>query len=135
MPDGSKFIGDNLPTGCAATMSIPEELPSSHQPRGDDGLSKTAADGRMLIERSESERKADQDREDALRSPRDSRGRIKRSSSARSRFLVAHGLTRTPPGCQIDHIVPPAKRGPDVLANMQLLCGETLREKEATELR
>jgi hypothetical protein len=50
-------------------------------------------------------------------------------------FLLAHGLTRTPPGCQIGHTVPLAKGGADVPANMQLLCGEGLREKEATELR
>lgn len=46
---------------------------------------------------------------------------------------MAHA--RTPPGCEVDHIVPLAKGGADVPANMQLLGGEALREKEATELR
>lgn len=54
--------------------------------------------------------------------PRDSHGRIKRSSSARRRFLKAHGLKRTPKGCQVDHVVPLSKAGKDSASNMQLLC-------------
>jgi hypothetical protein len=45
------------------------------------------------------------------------------------------GLTRTPPGCQVDHLIPLAKGGPDVPAKMQIFCGEALRDKEAPELR
>jgi 5-methylcytosine-specific restriction endonuclease McrA len=71
----------------------------------------------------------EESRKETTHVPRDNHGRIKRSSSARD------GLTRTPPGCQVDHIIPPVKGGADVPANMQLLCGEALREKEATELR
>jgi hypothetical protein len=77
----------------------------------------------------------EESRKETTHVPRDNHGRIKRSSSARERLLLAHGLTRTPPGCQVDHIIPPVKGGADVPANMQLLCGEALREKEATELR
>jgi hypothetical protein len=39
------------------------------------------------------------------------------------------------PGCQVDHIVPLAKCGPDAPGKMQALCDEALREKEANELR
>jgi len=66
---------------------------------------------------------------------RDGRGRIKRSSSVRQRFLRSVGLTHTPSGCQVDHVIPLAKGGPDRTENMQLLCGQALRVKEATELR
>ena len=66
---------------------------------------------------------------------RDRRGRIQRSSSARRRFLKAQGLTRTPAGCQVDHVVPLAKGGADDPANMQLLCGAALEAKERTELK
>jgi 5-methylcytosine-specific restriction endonuclease McrA len=65
---------------------------------------------------------------------RDDLGGIKRSSTARRRFLRSRGLTYTPPGCQVDHVVPLAKGGADIPANMQLLCGEALRKKEASEL-
>jgi hypothetical protein len=43
--------------------------------------------------------------------PRDSHGRIKRSSSARRSFLKSKGLKTTPEGCQVDHVVPLAKGG------------------------
>ena len=74
---------------------------------------------------------------DALpsRVKRDRHGRIQRSSAVRRRFLKAHGLTHTPTGCQVDHIVPLAKGGADELANLQLLCGAALEEKERRELR
>jgi hypothetical protein len=135
MSDGSKFVGDNPPASCNTATSVSDETPSSPTPEITDALSKTAADGRKLIEQREAARKAEQTRESATHGTRDSQGRIKRSSSARKRFLLAHGLTRTPPGCQVDHVIPLAKGGPDVPANMQLLCGEPLREKETTELR
>ena len=66
---------------------------------------------------------------------RDSKGHIERSSAARMSFLRSNGLTHTPTGCQVDHIVPLAKGGADSPSNMQLLCGAALREKERTELR
>jgi 5-methylcytosine-specific restriction endonuclease McrA len=44
-------------------------------------------------------------------------------------------LKRTPKGCQVDHIKPLAKGGKDEPTNMQLLCGDALKQKEATELK
>lgn len=67
--------------------------------------------------------------------PRDSRGRIKRSSSARRTFLKSQGLTHTPRGCQVDHVTPLARGGADTPANMQLLCGDALKAKERRELK
>lgn len=58
---------------------------------------------------------------------------IKRSSAVRRAFLTQHGLTRTPKGCQVDHIQPLSCGGADALSNLQLLCGEALRQKERTE--
>jgi hypothetical protein len=66
---------------------------------------------------------------------RDSQGRIKRSSSARRAFLKSKGLSHTPLGCQVDHTIPLGKGGKDEPSNMQLLCGDALKAKEATELR
>jgi hypothetical protein len=136
MPDGSKFVGDNAPARCSTPTTVSDETPSSTKAEhDDDDLSEAAAQGRKLINKREAVRKKEEAREDTAHVSRDSQGRIKRNSSARERFLQAHGLTRTPPGCQVDHIVPLAKGGPDVPSNMQLLCGEALREKESTELR
>jgi hypothetical protein len=132
MPDGSKFIGDSPPADCIIT-SVSSESPGPPASQAD-ALSKTAAEGRKIIEQREAERTAGQARETTSRA-RNRPGQIVRSSSARRRFLQGLGLTRTPPGCQVDHVIPLAKGGPDVPANMQLLCDEALREKEATELR
>jgi HNH endonuclease len=67
--------------------------------------------------------------------PRDSHGRILRSSAARMRFLHMHHLTHTPRDCQVDHVKPLALGGADDPSNMQLLCGETLKAKEKSELQ
>jgi HNH endonuclease len=121
---------------CGAVTTVSDESPSSATTDHDDeNLSKAAADGRKLIDQREATRKKEETPEEAASLPRDSHGRIKRSWSARKRFLLAHGLIRTPPGRQVDHVVPLGKGGSDVPANMQLLCGEALREKEASELR
>ena len=61
---------------------------------------------------------------------RDSRGRIQRSSSERMKFLRSHGLTHTPPGMQVDHIVPLAKGGADTTANMQLIPKDSAKERD-----
>jgi hypothetical protein len=53
----------------------------------------------------------------------------------RETFLHQHGLTHTPKGCQVDHVVPLAKGGSDTIGNPQLLCGPALTAKEAQELR
>jgi hypothetical protein len=64
---------------------------------------------------------------------RDTRGKIKRSSSERMKFLKSHGLTRTPPGMQVDHIIPLSKGGADRASNMQLIPKDSLKERH--ELR
>ena len=56
-----------------------------------------------------------------------------RSGVERSRLLRAQGLKRTPPGCQVDHCVPLHCGGLDKRANMQLICGDLLKEKERVE--
>ncbi len=61
--------------------------------------------------------------------PRDSRGRIERSSSERQKFLKSQGLTHTPPGYQVDHIVPLSKGGQDKASNMQLIPKDSPKEK------
>ena len=65
--------------------------------------------------------------------PRDSKGRIKRNSSERRKFLKSQGLTHTPPNMQVDHIIPLSKGGCDCVENMQLIPKDS--EKERNELR
>jgi len=60
---------------------------------------------------------------------RDTRGKIKRSSTERVRFLKSHGLTRTPSGMQVDHIIPLSKGGADKASNMQLIPKDSLKER------
>lgn len=64
---------------------------------------------------------------------RDKNGRIKRNSAERRKFLKSQGLTHTPPGNQVDHIVPLAKGGEDKATNMQLIPKDS--EKEKNELK
>jgi len=64
---------------------------------------------------------------------RDARGRIKRSSSERRKFLRSLGLTHTPRGMHVDHIVPLAKGGQDKTSNMQLIRKDSSKERD--ELR
>ncbi len=50
--------------------------------------------------------------------------KVDRSQSAKSEFLRQRGLTKTPPGYQIDHVQPLNKGGADTPQNMQLLTKE-----------
>jgi len=49
------------------------------------------------------------------------------------KFLKSKGLTHTPKGYQVDHIVPLAKGGADKAENMQLIPKDS--EKERNELK
>lgn len=60
---------------------------------------------------------------------RDRRGRIQRSSSERMKFLRSLGLIHTPPGMQVDHIVPLSKGGADKTWNMQLIPKDSAKER------
>lgn len=114
-PAGMLYFGDRPPAGST--------LVGTTQSLG------TTGGGDVKPARKKRVRRAAASRE------RDRHGRLRRSSAARMHFLRSHGLTRTPRGCQVDHVVPLAKGGADSPANMQLLCGASLREKESNELR
>jgi hypothetical protein len=59
--------------------------------------------------------------------PRDDKGRIKRSTTARAEFMRLHkcpstvGATATCPGWAVDHVIPLAVGGIDAPVNMQWL--------------
>lgn len=61
---------------------------------------------------------------------RDSHGRIKRSSSARSEFKRQMGYPHGRKGYVIDHIIPLACGGPDAPSNMQW---QTIQEAKAKD--
>src|SRR3989338_46433 len=60
---------------------------------------------------------------------RDKHGKIKRSGNERRKFLKSKGLTHTPEGYKVDHIIPLAKGGKDKTRNMQLIPKGSLKEK------
>jgi|CXWL01.1.fsa_nt_gi hypothetical protein len=68
--------------------------------------------------------------------PRDARGRIARSASAKAQFKQAHpcpanGQRRGAcPGYVIDHVVPLHCGGPDTIDNMQWLTVEDAKRKD-----
>ena len=64
---------------------------------------------------------------------RDSRGRIKRSPSARADFMRATGYPRGRPGYVIDHKVPLACGGADAPSNMQWQTKAEAKAKDAWE--
>lgn len=58
-----------------------------------------------------------------------------RKSKVRRAFLKSQGLTHTPKGCQVDHIVSLQHGGADDLSNLCLVCGNKLPVKEWAERR
>jgi hypothetical protein len=66
---------------------------------------------------------------------RDSRGRIKRSSSAKEKFMRSTGFPHGRPGYVVDHIIPLAKGGPDDPSNMQWQTISEAKAKDKLELR
>lgn len=66
-------------------------------------------------------------------SPRDSRGRIRRSRSARQAFERQTGYPRGRPGYVIDHVQPLACGGADAPSNMQWQTRAEARAKDRTE--
>lgn len=63
----------------------------------------------------------------------DAHAGTKRSAAVRRAYLKSIGLSHTPTGCQVDHVIPLSCGGPDVVENLQLLCGPSLRAKEHAE--
>lgn len=59
--------------------------------------------------------------------------KVKRSAKARMEFLKSIGLTKTPKGYEVDHIIPLHQGGPDTPNNMQLLTIEEHKEKTKKE--
>jgi hypothetical protein len=65
--------------------------------------------------------------------PRDSHGRIRRSSSARHEFETLTGYSHGRPGYVIDHIIPLACGGADSPSNMQWQTVDAAKIKDRTE--
>lgn len=61
--------------------------------------------------------------------------KTQRSRAQVTAFLRQHGFKRTPPGYQVDHIIPLCAGGPDTPENMQLLTIEEHREKTRIDVR
>lgn len=58
-----------------------------------------------------------------------------RKSKVRRQFLHSLGLTHTPKGCQVDHVVSLMHGGKDEIGNLCLVCGDKLPVKEWAERR
>jgi hypothetical protein len=65
--------------------------------------------------------------------PRDSRGRIARSESAKEAFMRQTGYPHGRPGYVVDHIVPLASGGADDPSNMQWQTVEEAKAKDKWE--
>lgn len=65
--------------------------------------------------------------------PRDSSGRIKRSSTARDQFKKQTGYPNGRPGYVIDHVVPLKRGGPDTPQNMNWMTIEDAKAKDKWE--
>lgn len=59
--------------------------------------------------------------------------KVKRSDSAKHKFLKALGYQQIPYGYEVDHIIPLSWGGADVPENMQLITVEEHRRKTASE--
>ncbi|MGA2093667.1 MAG: HNH endonuclease signature motif containing protein [Sedimentisphaerales bacterium] len=66
---------------------------------------------------------------------RDSHGKIERSESAKEEFLKEHGLTKVPPGYEVDHRIPLYAGGSDTPDNMQLLSKSQHHDKTKADFR
>lgn len=61
--------------------------------------------------------------------------KVERSENAKHLFLRQLGLTRVPPGMNVDHIRPLSQGGSDTPSNMQLISVEAHHQKTAAERR
>jgi len=61
--------------------------------------------------------------------------KVDRSQGAKNEFLRERGLSKAPPGTQVDHIRPLSKGGADTPQNMQILTKEQHRQKTGQERR
>lgn len=65
--------------------------------------------------------------------PRQSKGKIKRSSSAKREFIKQTGYPKGRPGYVVDHIVPLSKGGADKPSNMQWQTKQEAKAKDKWE--
>lgn len=61
--------------------------------------------------------------------------KITRSRAQVESFLRQHGFKRTPPGYEVDHIIPLCAGGPDTPENMQLLSVEEHKRKTKRDIQ
>jgi len=61
--------------------------------------------------------------------------KLKRDPEVVKRFLKKKGLTKAPPGKQVDHIKPLEDGGSDTVRNLQLLPKKSTRKKPAVRQR
>lgn len=59
--------------------------------------------------------------------------KVDRSQGTKDKFLRDKGLSKAPPGTEIDHITPLSKGGSDTPQNMEILTKEQHRKKTAQE--
>ncbi len=65
--------------------------------------------------------------------PRDKRGKIKRSSSAKNEFMRQTGYPHGRPGYVVDHVVPLKRGGKDETGNMQWQTKADAKKKDRIE--
>jgi 5-methylcytosine-specific restriction endonuclease McrA len=59
--------------------------------------------------------------------------KVKRSESAKKKYLKNQGFTKVPKGYDVDHIIPLSKGGTDTPDNMQILPKAQHKRKTAGE--